>query len=240
MINKLRRIVRENREFHKSQVDSLRELEWAQVYHDSIRGHRAIQELPLNIGRWAGNYTFFYVLNRVLKDYKPLSIFEMGLGESSKFISTFLDSKLNHSSHMIIEQDENWANTFKSQFLLSERSRIKVCSLKKNNVKGHEVNVYKDFENYLQKDYDLYVVDGPHGSPRFSRYDIVYAVESMNKNHEFVIILDDYNRQGEKDTFYELQDVFKRKGIKIYHETYFGAKAVKIIATEKYKFSCSI
>ena len=40
-----------------------REMEWANYYHDSIRGIDFIEKLNLNIGRWAGNYTFFYLLN---------------------------------------------------------------------------------------------------------------------------------------------------------------------------------
>ena len=42
-----------------------KEIEWAHIYHDSIRGKKPIEELGLNIGRWAGNYSFFYVLNRI-------------------------------------------------------------------------------------------------------------------------------------------------------------------------------
>lgn len=240
MFKKLRRIVRENREFQNSQIKYLKELEWAQIYHDSIRGHKDIENLPINIGRWAGNYSFFYVLNRVLKDFKPSHILEMGLGESSKFISTYLDSYLKQSTHLIIEQDKDWTSAFKEKFVLSNRSTIENCALVKTDVMGFPVNRYENFSDKIENNYDLYVVDGPHGSLRYSRYDIVSAVKKMNNNNQFIIILDDYNRQGEKDTFYELQSVFKTKGIVIYHETYFGVKAVKIIASEKYKHCCSI
>ncbi len=79
-----------------------RELLWANNFHDSIRGKKCLQELNLNIGRWAGNYSFFYILNRVLMDYKPIGILDLGLGESSKFISTYLDNFLPNSFHTII------------------------------------------------------------------------------------------------------------------------------------------
>ena len=52
------------------------ELVWAHRYHDSIRGSEFLEKLPLNIGRWAGNYTFFYVLSRTLMEYKPLKLIE--------------------------------------------------------------------------------------------------------------------------------------------------------------------
>jgi hypothetical protein len=240
MINKIKRLIKENREFQLTQVKYLKELEWAQIYHDSIRGQEGIKDLSLNIGRWAGNYTFFYILNRVLKDYKPLNILELGLGESSKFISTYLDTSLTKSNHLIIEQDKSWASAFNTQFLLSKRSKIEICPITEKNIHEFPVKIYENLESKIENDYDLYVVDGPHGSPRFSRYDIVSIAKGMSLDHEFIIIFDDYQRQGEKDTFYKLQSVFKEKGITIYHETFFGFKEVKIITTEKYKHCCSI
>lgn len=240
MINKIKKIIKENRAFQQTQVKHLKELEWAQIYHDSIRGQEGIKDLSLNIGRWAGNYTFFYILNRVLKDYKPLNILELGLGESSKFISTYLDFYLTESNHLIIEQDKSWASVFNTNFVLSKRSKIEVCPILEKDINNFPVKVYDDLESKIENKYDLYVIDGPHGSPRFSRYDIVFIAKQISLNHEFIIIFDDYHRQGEKDTFYKLQDVFKERGIKIYHETFYGLKEVKIIATEKYKNCCSI
>src|SRR5690606_21955834 len=112
IINRLKRLVAEYRKNHKKEMALLRELDWANVYHDSIRGKEWLQNLPLNIGRWAGNYTFFYVLNRVLTDCKPNNIIEFGLVESSKFISTFLDNYLIQSSHLVIEQNREWYKNF--------------------------------------------------------------------------------------------------------------------------------
>ena len=37
------------------------ELEWAHVFHDSIKGKPWLENLSLNIGRWAGSYSFFYI-----------------------------------------------------------------------------------------------------------------------------------------------------------------------------------
>ena len=129
MINKIKSIIRELRENDKKFLSMLhtnetqaKELEWAHIYHDSIRGKTHIENLSLNIGRWAGNYCFFYVLNRILADYKPEKILDLGLGESSKFISTYLDYYLLNSSHTIVEQDENWTAAFKDRFQLSIRS----------------------------------------------------------------------------------------------------------------------
>src|SRR5690606_15401036 len=239
ILNKLKRLIEEYRQNHKNEMALLQELDWANIYHDSIRGKQWLQNLPLNVGRWAGNYTFFYILNRVLSDCRPNSILEFGLGESSKFISTYLDFYLKESSHLVIEQDVNWLKNFKSQFQLSDRTKIELCDLKKVEFKGFQVNVFDSLENKINNDFDLYIVDGPMGSPRYFRYDIVSPAEPINTNHQFIILLDDYERQGEKDTFFELESIFKSRGIVIYSQTYFGQKLVKVIVTEKYKFCCS-
>jgi hypothetical protein len=78
MIKKIKQLIKENREFNRQRISHLKEIEWAHIYHDSIRGIEWIQGLSLNIGRWAGNYSFFYVLNRILMDYKPKNILELG------------------------------------------------------------------------------------------------------------------------------------------------------------------
>ena len=67
-MKKIIAIIREQIKLQKLSYLQLKELEWANVYHDSIRGHTAIEQLPLNIGRWAGNYAFFYILNSIIID----------------------------------------------------------------------------------------------------------------------------------------------------------------------------
>ena len=43
---------------------------WAQKFHDSIRGLKEVSEVSYFIGNWAGNYTFFYLLSRLLQEFK--------------------------------------------------------------------------------------------------------------------------------------------------------------------------
>ena len=96
----------------KDNIAYLKELHWAHIYHDSIRGKVWLENQPLNIGRWAGNYAFFYLLNRILSDVKPKSILEFGLGESTKFISCFLKNELTETKHIVVENDKKWIEFF--------------------------------------------------------------------------------------------------------------------------------
>lgn len=240
MLKKIKALIEENRENQKKILLQTQELEWAHVYHDSIRGKQWLENLPLNIGRWAGNYSFFYVLNRILNDFKPKAILELGLGESTKFILAYLDNYLIDSKHLVIEQDENWKNIFKESFTLSNRSEIVVCALEKAIVKGFETNAYHNFEQAVKGKFDLYLIDGPFGSSHYSRYDIMKLANNFDLNDDFVILMDDYNRKGEQETVEDLLHIFREKKIKTYHQLYSGKKSIMVIATEKYKYATSL
>lgn len=217
----------------------LLELEWANIYHDSIRGKEWLTGLPLNIGRWAGNYTFFYVLNRILMDYKPKRILELGLGESTKFISAYIDHYLLDSNHTVVEQDKEWMKIFLEKNKLSSRSSLICCPLVKVSFQGSEVNTYEGFENKVQDKFDFYLIDGPFGSPRNSRRDILNLLTKLNTDDQFIVLMDDTNRIGEQDTLQEIISILKRNNIPLYIGEYEGVKKLTIIATEKYRFSTS-
>lgn len=239
MIKKIKSIIKENRDNQKKILLQSYELEWAQVYHDSIRGKKALENLPLNIGRWAGNYSFFYVLNRILSDFKPNAVLELGLGESTKFISTYLDNYLIDSKHVVIEQDENWKNIFNENFTLCKRTEIVVCPLEKATIKGFETNAYHNFDAAVTRKFDLYLIDGPYGSPHYSRYDIMNIAQSFQPDDQFIIVMDDYSRKGEKETIADLFALFKNNNVKVFHNSYAGNKSVMVIATENYKYATS-
>lgn len=240
MINRIKKIFREYYNTQKKTVANTEELLWAHIYHDSIRGKKWLEDLPLNVGRWAGNYTFFYVLNRILNDYRPNNILEFGLGESSKFISVYIDNELLETSHDIIEQSQDWANAFKERFLISQKSSIFICPLVEKEINGHKVNSYAGIDSKVNKLYDLYVVDGPFGSSHFSRYDIVDLVAKFPKEHEFIILMDDYQREGERETAEMIVDLLKQKEITHYTQKYTGNKSLLLIVSEKYKYLKSL
>ena len=123
-MNKIFRYFNAYKEQKKLELAYLKELNWANIYHDSIRGKKEIEALSLNIGRWAGNYAFFYVLHTILSKGKPTNVLELGLGESTKFISTYLKNYLPQTSHIVIEHDESWISFFNSSFELNSNSKI--------------------------------------------------------------------------------------------------------------------
>ncbi|HQN16565.1 MAG TPA: hypothetical protein PLC90_09425 [Bacteroidales bacterium] len=216
------------------------ELEWADIYHDTIRGKKWLRELSISPGRWAANYSFIYIITRILSDCQPKKIIELGLGESSKIVSKFVENELPDTTHLIVEQSLEWIEVFKSKFKLSSNSTILHLELETNIIKGFPVNTYKDIGNKIDEAFDLYIIDGPFGSSRYSRYDIISLTDKLNNNNEFIIVIDDYNRQGEQDTAQDLTDHLTKKGIEIFSGRFAGDKAQKVIVTKKYQFVLTI
>jgi hypothetical protein len=232
------RLVQQNNEIlqqNRNIILQNQEIIWANIFHDSIKGKTPLKELPLNIGRWAGNYTFFYILFRILNDFKPNRILELGLGESSKFVSVFIDSYLKKSTHIIIEQDGEWKITFLKNFELSTQSEILVAPVNIEVIKGKEVKVYSTLTKVIDQKFDLYLIDGPHGSKNYSRYDAFKLAEKFQPEDDFILLMDDYDRNGEKETADLIILELKRKNIEYHIAEYIGLKSILLISSKKYK-----
>ena len=216
-----------------------RELDWANVYHDSIRGKEHLLNLPLNIGRWAGSYSFFYILNRILNEYKPTSILELGLGESTKFIATYGKHYLELKNHTVVEHDNEWISIFQQNFQITSFTKILQFDLEEKQINNYSSTSYSGLEKEITEKFDLYIIDGPFGSDRFSRHNIVDLAMNFNTEDEFIILMDDCDRKGEMDTVNDLFKILNKKNIKFYTRKYIGLKGQFLIVTEKYKFTTS-
>ena len=239
-MNKIVKYFNAYKEQKKLELAYLKELNWANIYHDSIRGKKEIEELPLNIGRWAGNYAFFYVLHTVLSKANPNNILELGLGESTKFISTYLKNYLPQTKHVVIEHDESWISFFNSSFELNSNSKIVQVEIKNRKVNGAETISYLLEDQLKNTDFDLYVIDGPYGSKRFSRFNIVDFADSIKNEDNFIILYDDYHRDGEKETIKVLLEQFDNRKVKYKINVFKGIKDVCLIVSEKNNFLASI
>ena len=218
----------------------LKELEWAHIYHDSIRGQAFINELSLNIGRWAGNYSFFYVLNRILRDTKPKKILEHGLGESTKMISAYLKNELLDSKHVIVEHDQGWIDNFLRSNSLSNRSTIVPLKLKEVEFDGFKTVVYDAYEEIAKEQFDLILIDGPFGSDRFSRMNVLSNIRNLRPEDSFIIIMDDVHRKGEQDTFNLIKNILAENQIIFHSNVYDGNKSIGIVVSEEFKFCSSM
>lgn len=218
----------------KKQLMELSELSWANIYHDTIRDKEWLKNLSLSPYGMAANYSMLYVIVRILSEFKINSILELGLGESSKLINTYLENNSSIIKHDIIENDEEWFNFYSNK--ITSKSEIHVINLTEIIIKNNKINLYNNLNESISSKYDLYIIDGPRGQNRFSRFDICLLAENFNSDDEFIILMDDSHRTGEQESIQYLLSILEKKNIIYYKKEFHGSKSQTLILTQKYKF----
>lgn len=228
--------------------DVSQEILWANIYHDTIIGSKWIQNQPFSPGRAAIGYPTLYALYRILDEFQPKKILELGLGQSTKMIGSYVKWKENNGDkceHIVVEHDLSWINFFSNMFELSSSTKIEQMNLKKVTIElasgeTTEVNMYEDFAKCLDnKKFDLIFIDGPFGSSFLSRIDIIDLLpECLEKS--FIMMLDDAERGGEQNTLKMMLNMLHEQRIDYAYNYYSGMKSTAIITSSDLHFYCTM
>lgn len=224
------------------------EILWANIFHDTIKGSKWLKNQPFSPGRAAIGYPTLYALYRILDEFQPQSILEIGLGQSTKMIGSYVKWKTEKDGrchHYVVEHDKSWIDFFKSNFELSPNTEIfqmdliKV-QLEEPNTNKTEVNMYQNFSEVLQNQkFDLIFIDGPFGSPIYSRVDVIDLLPEC-LNESFILMLDDAERVGEQNTLKMIKNALNEEKISYAQNYYSGEKATAIITSENLHFFCTM
>lgn len=220
------------------QEDLLKEILMAEIFKGSLENVDWITSKNFSPFGSAASYSFLYILFRVLNDCNPSSIIEFGMGQSSKLTSQYANNNKKKNAHLfVVEHDLKWINIFKSQ-LLKEHGNVDILHLpiEERTIETFKTTAYEGLlKNIGDAKFDLLIVDGPNGRPRFSRIGILDLIpEHLDKS--FVIILDDYNRIGEQDTGQEIFKKLDQNKILYGHTIYAGIKKQLVIYSKDYSF----
>ena len=220
------------------------ELKYAFVFNDTIKNSKWLKEKDFSLVNSAANYSFMYPLYRILNDAQPKNILELGLGQTTKLTSQYAkyfdDAKLT-----VLESDEDWIENFSKNLEISDNIRIvnlDVETFEYNNT----INLrFKDIDKIVESEkYDLIIIDAPRGFMEkdgknelldYSRSNIWQLIPS-NLADDFIIIMDDYERKGERNTMNHAKELLKENNKEIFSYTAKGLKTQHAIFTEKYRF----
>lgn len=217
----------------------LNEINWGLNFHSAIKDSIWFKKQALNPGRWALGYPALYVLYRVLSEMKPHSILEFGLGESTKMTYQYIDF-YRDCQLLVIEHDSKWKDTF-CQNVAGIEEYIKVVPVEKIERKKKIRYKYVDLIPLIKTQlYDLIIIDGPFGSKRDSRAQILDVIENDLLADSFVIIIDDSDRKGEKDTIKKVCSLLNKKGIIYRKGIYYGNSNTTVICSEQYRLFTSL
>lgn len=217
-------------------IKNTNEIIWANIFNNTISNSKWLKDKSCSPGRWAVGYPCLYVIYRVLNDVKPRSILELGLGQSTRLMVQY--AKYSNAEHFVVEHDKNWINFFLNDV---EISKSKVIQLDREMVPYKEaeaVRVFKGFKSKFQDNkFDFIFIDAPLGGDmkKYSRIDVLSILPSCLENN-FIILIDDYNRIGEKNTLKEIERILKDNNIAYRKGIYSGQKDCVVICSEELSF----
>lgn len=235
-------IIKKYIDVHRTSRKNTDELLWAQIWNDTSNGIEWIKDLPsFSPGRWAVGYNYLYVMTRILNEMKPHSVLDLGLGISSTLISCyFAHQQFDDGLHTIVEHNEEWIKFYLKEHSLSGNSKIVLCENEIRTIKGHRYNAYHGLKNQLKGErYSVISVDGPEGSIKYSRRDILDLLPNIICD-SFIILMDDADRKGENRTVKDIKKLLKNNGIEFYCGDYSGFSNCCVIASADNKYFCTL
>lgn len=215
------------------------EIVWGQVFNNTIAESVWLKNKTFSPGRWALGYPALYALYRILNEFHPQNILELGLGQSSVMTLQYA-SAFPNVNHIIMEHDKTWIDFFEKTHSISNNSKLTHMNIEYvtyNNVEN--VRVYQDFISKLGENtrFDFVIIDAPIGGDMkyFSRIDVLSMIPN-NLNEQFVIMLDDADRMQERRTMNEIDKKFKDSGIDAKCGLYSGEKDTCIWTSSMWRF----
>lgn len=203
-----------------------KELNFADLLHDTIIESGWLHDKSFSLHGWAANYSFIYMLYRILDNAKPQNILEMGMGQTSRLTSQYVAYCNPNTMLDIIENDAGWITTYQPQLAQSTNVKVHQSDLEFFTYDKTECRKYKNLDKVTGKTkYDLVIIDGPFGAlQNLPRSNVLDLIKNHNLANDFIIIFDDAERKGEQNTIAQtiklLQEqnvehfVFQRNGIK--------------------------
>lgn len=215
---------------------------WGLIFRDSIENSNWLFNKDFYPGRWAVGYQYLYVLYRVLNSIKPQNILELGLGQSTRMITQYIKSN-PQAKHRVIEHDTEWINFFRTENEMNQNTEVVQLDLIKDVFEDDpSVLMYKDFYGSLtDRIYDFISIDAPFGggANKYARVDSI-ALIPEHLAESFVIMVDDANRNGEKNTIGFIIKKLEENNIKYCCGQYAGNKTTYVITSPDKKFICSL
>lgn len=215
---------------------------WAEVYNNTIVDSPWLKDKAFSPGRWAVGYPYLYVMYRILNEVQPQNILELGLGQSTKMIGQYT-SCYKGVHHQVVEHDPEWIDFFKKNYLLSKRTKL--IQLNREFVpykEAEKVRVFKDFsQTFKGQKFDFISIDAPFGGDmkEYARIDVLQMIPACLAE-DFIIMIDDCERSGEKHTVVEMERVLQENQISYRKGKYSGKKDCIVIASNVLKFVCSM
>lgn len=208
------------------------------IFNSTIVDSEWLKYKSFSPGEWAADYGLLYTLYRTLGSMKPNSIAEFGLGQSSKMVHQY--AAWFHKNAVTYEHDAEWVRFFNEGREGDYPVNVQLMELETIQYKGVATVTYKDLRSVVKgRQFDFVLVDGPYGSDRYSRSEVLELVNGFLAER-FCIIIDDTDRVGENETAQEVMNLLRQQGIAFCSREYHASKIHTLICSADLKFLTSL
>lgn len=180
----------------------------------------------------SANSSLLYLIARCFREFNIKSVLEMGVGQT-----TFLLDELRKNMEFEIvslEHDPSWRTDIQQRV----QHPIALAPLVSDQFDNIEFSFYDCKDELKSKKFDLIIVDGPPGiGQRWPRFGIVPIVR-QNLASDFVIIVDDAERRGERRTCSRLKKELKAQSI-LHHTNLVRAAKTQFVVASTTRVSAS-
>lgn len=196
--------------------DMQMELAYQKIFDNQCRNAEQPNDFyPLGA---SASYGLMFLLFRVFEEHHVNSVVEFGSGQTTLLIDRI---KADHTRHVCYEHDPVWHARLSARL---SNCDYRLRPLRAATIEGRETQWYSDV---IETDFDLILIDGPVGTERYSRFGCVELIRSLRSN-DFLIILDDCQRQGERDTAAYVVDLLRTKGLE-FHANQLHARTTQTV-----------
>ncbi|MBE7703834.1 MAG: hypothetical protein E7Z89_07285 [Cyanobacteria bacterium SIG28] len=233
--NKILKVV-ENK-LEKQQRMQYLELQAGIIFNNIINNTNWITKKDFIPTNAAATYNFLCNLFSILEYIQPKNILEFGLGQSTKLTSAYVANKNKKAVLDVIDEDKDWIEYFSKQII--SHKNVRIYHKNTNQVCDNEP-IYHKYQDLVEqvgnKKYDLIIIDGPiAGNKLYPRTNIIDLIPN-NLAEDFIIILDDAERDGEKRTADLIFDKLVENEIDYVKSYKIATKTQLIITSPKYKY----
>ncbi len=200
-------------------------------YLDLARRTDWLKETPLSSPNGGtASFSLLYILLSILRDEEINRIMELGVGKSTVLLAQYAEHFKKELS--LIDDDEYWLQqtSKKSSYVLPVYAKLSPIT-----VDNKHISWYKCLPP--SSNVNLLIIDGPMAYANRIKYNRIGALNWIPEilGDEFIILIDDTNRAGERLLVKEIVKKLDRNGLAAGKREIIGGNSQTIIATKKYQ-----